>query len=244
MRVAALYDIHGNLPALEAVLVDVHRESVDLIVVGGDVLPGPMPTETLDCLRGMELRREYILGNGDRVVVAQHRGQEPAEVPEQYRNGIRWNAERLLPVDAWEIESWPATISVTTDAGAVLFCHGTPRSDVEIFTRETPADRIAPAFADVAESIVVCGHTHMQFDRRIGPYRVVNAGSVGMAFGEPGAYWLLIDDDVRLRRTEYDLDEAARRIRATKYPDADQFAERSVLHPPSEVSMLAAFSRA
>jgi putative phosphoesterase len=244
MRIAALYDIHGNLPALEAVLADAFRESVELVVVGGDVLPGPMPTETLDCLRSMDVRRELIRGNGDRVVLAQHRGQEATEVPEQFRSGIRWNASRLLPVDAWDIESWDETLSLTTDAGAVLFCHATPRSDVEIFTRETPEDRIAPAFANVEESIVICGHTHMQFDRTIGRHRVVNAGSVGMTFGEPGACWLLIDDGLHLRRTTYDLEDAARRIRATAYPDAVQFAERNVLHPPTEEAMLAAFSRA
>jgi len=114
---------------------------------------------------------------------------------------------------------------------------------VQIFTRETPEDRVAPAFADVESGSVVCGHTHMQFDRRIAGHRVVNAGSVGMAFGEPGAYWLLIDDDFRLQRTEYDLANAARRIGATEYPDAEQFARNNVLEPPTEAAMLAAFSR-
>ena len=243
MRVAALYDIHGNLPALEAVLADVRRHAVDLVVVGGDVVPGPMPLESLDCLHALDLPMEFIRGNGDRVVCTQRRGEEPGEVPEPFRAGIRWTAERLLPNDARTIESWPTTVTLSTHAGEILFCHATPRSDVEIFTRETPAERVAPALEGAVAPIVVCGHTHMQFDRRVGERRVVNAGSVGMPFGEPGAYWLLIDDGLRLQRTTYDLARAADRIRATEYPDAEQFAARNVLRPPSEADMLAAFSR-
>ena len=82
--------------------------------------------------------------------------------------------------------------------------------------------------------MVVCGHTHMQFDRTIGRIRVLNAGSVGMPFGGPGAYWLLLGPDVQLRHTSYDLAKAAERIRATKYPQAQDFAARNVLEPPSE----------
>jgi len=243
MRVAALYDIHGNLPALEAVLLDVRRRGVDQVLVGGDVLPGPMPIETLQCLAGLDLPVRFVRGNGDRVVAAQYRGAEPLEIPLQYRSGITWNAGQLTPHDASTIESWPSTVTLTTALGDVLFCHATPGSDVEIFTRETPEDRIAPAFTGVAPATVVCGHTHMQFDRRIGRHRVVNAGSVGMPFGEPGAYWLLIDDECRLQRTMYDLADAARRIRGTQYPDAEQFARGNVLQPPAEAAMLAAFSR-
>src|SRR5436190_23867571 len=111
MRVAALYDIHGNLPALEAVLLDVRSQAADLVVVGGDVMPGPMPTETLDCLTGLDIPVRFIRGNGDRVVAAQHRGAEPVEVPAQFRSVIRWNAGRLRPDDASTIESWPSTLT-------------------------------------------------------------------------------------------------------------------------------------
>jgi hypothetical protein len=84
----------------------------------------------------------------------------------------------------------------------------------------------------------------MQFDRTIGETRVVNAGSVGMPFGAPGAYWLLLGPGVELRHTPYDLAKAAGRIRATQYPQAEAFAERNVLEPPSEEKMLEAFGRA
>ena len=127
--------------------------------------------------------------------------------------------------------------------GEVLFCHATPRSDTEVFTRRTPEDRLVPLFEKPNVPVVICGHTHMQFDRMIGTIRVVNAGSVGMPFGEPGAYWLLLGPDVELRHTPYDLAKAAERIRETKYPQAQDFAANYVQHPPSEEAMLDVFTR-
>jgi predicted phosphodiesterase len=126
----------------------------------------------------------------------------------------------------------------------VLFCHATPRDDNEIFTRLTPEERLLPVFEKLDVSLVVCGHTHMQFDRRVGKTRVVNAGSVGMPFGEPGADWLLLDEDVRLQHTTYDLAKAAERIRKTGYPRAQEFAENHVLDPPTEERMIEVFARA
>jgi diadenosine tetraphosphatase ApaH/serine/threonine PP2A family protein phosphatase len=125
----------------------------------------------------------------------------------------------------------------------VLFCHATPRNDSEIFTRLTPDDVLAPVFSGVAADLVVCGHTHVQFDRQVGATRVVNAGSVGMPFGEPGAYWLLLGRGVELRRTAYDLNRAADRIRATEYPHAADFAAHNVLAPPSESAMIESFEK-
>jgi len=125
-----------------------------------------------------------------------------------------------------------------------LFCHATPRNENECFTRLTPEARLLPIFDDLRVSLVVCGHTHMQFDRMIGGTRVVNAGSVGMPFGEPGADWLLLGPDIQLRHTSYDLSKAAERIRRTRYPQAQDFSDRNVLQPPSENEMLALFARA
>jgi len=244
MRVAALYDIHGNLPALEAVLGQVRRTAVDRVVIGGDVLPGPMPRETIARLLELDLPVQFIRGNGDRVVAAQRAGVEPAEVPEQFRDVIRWNAEQLRPEDEPLLASWPDTLRVQVDGlGEVLFCHATPRSDTEIFTRLTPEARLLPLFDGLDVPLVVCGHTHMQFDRAIGSTRVVNAGSVGMPFAEPGAYWLLLGPDVQLQHTRYDLAKAAERIRDTSYPQAHDFAARNVLQPPSEAQTLEAFAR-
>jgi diadenosine tetraphosphatase ApaH/serine/threonine PP2A family protein phosphatase len=263
-RVAALYDIHGNLPALEAVLNDIRRAEVDQVVVGGDVLPGPMPRETLSRLLDLDLPVRFIQGNGDRVVLAQMRGTESNEVPEPFREGIRWNALQLDPEDERVLASWPPTCRVRIrGVGDVLFCHATPRNDTDVFTRLTPEDQLLTVFEGLDAPMVVCGHTHMQFDRTIGTApggrgprsgdgwagatrsetRVVNAGSVGMPFAAPGAYWLLLGPDIQLRQTLYDFTKAADRVRQTKYPQAQDFAEKNVLQPPSEEEMLKAFSR-
>jgi putative phosphoesterase len=240
MRIAALYDIHGNLPALEAVLLDVQAAHVDQIVIGGDVLPGPMPRESLDRLLNLDVPVEFIRGNGDREVIAPTGG-----VPEPYRASMEWNAEQLRPEDIARLAQWPLTVRVQTGRlGAALFCHATPRNDTDIFTRLTHDDRLLPIVSGLDTAVVVCGHTHMQFDRRVGGVRVINAGSIGMPFGDPGADWLLIGDDAEFRHTAYDLEDAARRIRGTRYPIAQEFAARNVLHPPSEQEMLEAFSRA
>ena len=246
MRVAALYDIHGNLPALEAVLQDVRHAGVDHVVVGGDVLPGPMPRETLTRLLDLDIPVQFIHGNGDRVVRLQMAGTETAEVPEQFRDIIRWNAQQLHPEDERLLASWPLTVRLEIPGlGETMFCHATPRNDTEIFTRLTSDERLAPVFEGVNASVVVCGHTHMQFDRTVGKIRVVNAGSIGMPFQQPGgAYWLLLGPDVQLRRTDYDLEKAAARIRSTGYPQADDLVDRYVLNPPAESAMLDAFASA
>lgn len=245
MRVAAIYDIHANFPALEAVLRDAREAGVDRILVGGDVLPGPMPLETLACLRDLDLPVHCLKGNGDRVVLEEIAGVESGEVPESFRGVVRWVAEQLDPEHEQWIAGWPPTLRLAIDSvGEVLFCHATPRNDTEIFTRLTPEDRVRQAFAGVDAPLAVCGHTHMQFDRQIGPTRVLNAGSVGMPYGDPGAYWLLLGPGVELRRTVYDLHRAADRIRATGYPQANEFANHDLLRPRSEREMLDLFSKA
>jgi predicted phosphodiesterase len=243
MRVAALYDIHGNLPALEAVLAEVRRAGADLVVIGGDVLPGPMPRETLDALLDLDIPARFLVGNGEAAVLAEKAGAVPA-VPETVREALRWTAGELLPAHETWLAGWPRTLRVEIPGlGETLFCHATPRSDTEIFTRLTPEDRVAPAFAGVDAPLAVCGHTHMPFDREVGPVRVVNAGSVGMPFGRTGADWLLLGPGVDFRHTAYDLRRAAARIRATRYPQAQEFADRDILSPRSESEMLELFAK-
>ncbi len=245
MRIAAVYDIHANLPALEAVVDDIRRAGVDQVLVGGDVLPGPMPTETIDCLRNLDVPVQFIRGNGDREALNWMRGNETAAIPDYYREPMRWVARQLRPDDEPLLAGWPLTTRVeVTGVGEVVFCHATPRDDNEIFTRLTADERLLPIFDTLGVPLVVCGHTHMQFDRVIGRTRVVNAGSVGMPFGATGAFWLLLGPGVQLRRTEYDLERAAARIRATKYPQAEAFASGNVLQAPSEAAILEGFTRA
>ena len=255
MRIAALYDIHGNLPALDAVLEDVHRVGVDQVVVGGDVIPGPMPLESLRRLLDLELPVRFIHGNCERAVLAQMDAIDGGEVtywgttsgkplPEPDRQNMRWTAERLHPEYKSVLADWPMTLRLEIPGlGAVLFCHGTPRSETDVFTRQTAEDRLLPLFEGLDVSLVVCGHTHMQFDRMIGKTRVVNAGSVGNPFGEPGAYWLLLGPEVLLRRSDYDLAAAAERIQDTTYPQAKEFAA-TLLEPADETAMLELFATA
>jgi len=245
MRVAAIYDIHGNLPALEAMLQQIHAIDVDLIVIGGDVLPGPMPVETLTRLFDLPIPVQFIQGNGEVAVLAALKGDDAYPLPDQVREVIRWTGQQLSTEHVRVLASWPKTLRLELPGlGEILFCHATPRNENECFTRLTPEGVLLPLFEGLHVSLVVCGHTHMQFDRMVGTTRVVNAGSVGMPFGEPGADWLLLGPDVELRHTNYDLTHAAERIRATKYPQAEDFAARSVLQPPSEEAMLKVFARA
>src|SRR5438093_8940667 len=168
---------------------------------------------------------------------------QPRVPPESIIEIYRWTAAQVQPEFEPVLARWPKTLQLEIDGlGQVLFCHSTPRSETEVFTRLTAEDRLLPIFEGLNAPVVLCGHTHMQFDRMIGRTRVVNAGSVGMPFGEPGAYWLLLGPDVRLRRTLYDFTQAAERIRGTEYPHAEDFAVQSVLTPPSEEKMLEAFT--
>ncbi len=244
-RVAAIYDIHGNLPALEAVLQDIRQAEVDHLVVGGDVVPGPMPRETLTCLLDLDIPVQFIQGNGEREMLVHKAGTDTGNVPERFREVVRWVAQQLPPEYEQLLAIWPETVSVEIQGlGEVLFCHATPRNDTEIFTRLTPEERLLPVFEGLEVPVVVCGHTHMQFDRTIGRARVVNAGSVGMPFGEPGAYWLLLGPDIQFRHTLYDLAKAAERIQETNYPLAQDFAANSVLQPPTEEEALERFTPA
>jgi predicted phosphodiesterase len=223
MRVAALYDIHGNLPALEAVLAEPEVAAADVVVIGGDALEGPMPVETLELLEGLGARVRWVRGNTEREVL-EGRDSDP-EAGGIWERRATWVAAQLTSDQLTRVAAWPATVAVDVDRlGPTRFCHATPRDDFEIFTAITPAEAVEPMLA-AAEPTVVCGHTHVQFDRAIGGRRVVNAGSVGMPYeDEPGARWCLLGPGVELRRTAYDMGAAAERIRASAYPEADEHA--------------------
>ncbi len=214
MRVAALCDVHGNLPALEAVLAEVTALAVDRIVCGGDVVAGPFPRECLHLL--LERDALFVRGNADR---------EPGE----------WVEGKLAPLSVEFLRDQPVAITV----GGVLYCHGSPRSDEEILTRVSPDERVRNALAGVVEPLVVGGHTHVQYEREVGGTRLVNAGSVGRPYeGRPGAFWALVDgEDVELRRTAYAIDAAVIAIRATGFPDAGDLVSTLVdPEDPDEVS--------
>jgi predicted phosphodiesterase len=208
VRVAALYDVHGNLPALEAVLAEIEKDVP--IVVGGDVAAGPWPAETVERLRGLGDRVRWLRGNADRELAAVPEPRPGGPPPEV----IAWVRDRLSEEQLDFVTGLPEQQVVDVDGlGDVLFCHATPRSDEELLTRISPDERWVAALAGVEEPVVVVGHTHVQFDRRVRDTRLVNAGSVGMPYeADPGAYWALLGPDVDLRRTVYDIEAAAKAI--------------------------------
>jgi predicted phosphodiesterase len=245
MPLACLFDIHGNLPALEAVLDEVRHAGADHVIVGGDVLPGPFPRECLDLLYSLAIPTEFIIGNGDRETLTAMRDGVSSAVPGHFHEAMRWNAAQLNEDDAKRIAQWPLTRRLHVGGiGDVLFCHATPRNDSEIFMRTTADATLLPIFEPLGVHAVVCGHTHMQHQRTVGTTRIINAGSIGASFQGPGAYWLMLGPTVQLRRTYYDVEAAARRVRATAYPQKEQFASTSVLQPPSEEATLKLFAPA
>lgn len=246
MRLAAIYDIYGNLPALEAVLADIASENVDLIVVGGDVVAGPMPSETLALLQDVSVNipTQFIHGNAESEVNRFVAGKEIGGLTPQADDVTRWVASCLTPAQKEFIASWSTTLTIELHGlGEVLFCHATPANDIDVFTSLTPDARMLSLFNNVTASLVVCGHTHMQFARIVGDIRVVNGGSVGMPFGKTSADWLLIDREVVFNHTDYDRAKAAARIRQTDYPGAETFAANNVLTAPSEAQALQMLSR-
>jgi putative phosphoesterase len=235
VRVAALYDIHANLPALEAVLREVEAAEPDRIVVGGDAATGAMNAETLDALMALGDRALFVRGNADRWTVEVY--DDPASVsPEEEHPGRRaaaWAAAQIGRRQRDFLASFAPTVELEVEGlGRTLFCHGSPRSDDEAITAVTPEDRLRRLLGGVEAGVVVCGHTHVQFDRRLGERRLVNAGSVGMPYeGRPGAHWLLLGPDVDLRRTDYDLEAAIGRLRASGWPGVEEFLQHSFLEP-------------
>jgi putative phosphoesterase len=228
VRVVVLSDIHGNLPALEAVLAEVEAEAPDLLVLGGDVAAGPLPGETLDRLAALPAR--CVMGNADRALVeAYDRGADPDAEADPVARLDAWCARRLTREHRDRLAAYEPVVR----AGGTLFCHGSPRSDTEIITAITPEERLAPMFEGVAEAVIVCGHTHHQFDRDVLGKRLINTGSVGMPYeDEAAAYWLLLDPEPRLRRTDYDVPAAAERLRASGCPDVDEVMLRESLLEP------------
>ena len=205
VKVAALYDIHGMPWALEAVLDEVAALGVDAIVVGGDFVYGPYPREALERVRS--LGANVLRGNCER---------EPSD----------WDRARLSA----EQLAWAAALPLACDLDGVLYCHATPTDDMPATTAVTDDALVAELFRGVAGTVVI-GHTHHQFDRRVGALRVVNAGSVGMAYeGEVAAFWALVEDgEPRHRRTAFDLERAVREVRASGWPTAESFVAENLL---------------
>jgi predicted phosphodiesterase len=230
-RVAVLYDVHGNLPALEAVLAEIDDEPVDAVVCGGDVLFGPYQSECLELLKARGAR--FLAGNCEREVLA---GGDDTNA---------WMAAQLTESDRQFVGGWPDRVELDVEGlGRVLFCHASPRGDEDLLTFLTPAEVVAEALAGVNADMVVVGHTHQQLDLRSGSVRLVNAGSVGMPYeGRAGAFWLLLGPDVELRATEYDITAGVVRLRASGMPGLDDMLPESLLQPAPSEEVAAIFER-
>jgi putative phosphoesterase len=219
-RVAVLSDVHGNAIALEAVLAELERDEPDLVVFGGDLTWGPQPRETYELARALPAAR-FVRGNSDRAVMERDEATERARwMQEQHADELRGFVERFEEQVVVQVNG----------LGAVRFCHGSPRSDEECVTPETPAARVREFMDGVPERVLVTAHVHIQFDREVAGVRSVNPGSVGLPYeGRTGAYWALLGPDVDLRRTEYDVEGAAAACRAV--PGGEQLAEL-LFEPP------------
>lgn len=240
MRIAAIYDIHGNTSALEAVLDVVSTKKVDAVVIGGDVVAGPFPRETLNLLQKISVPTYFILGNAESDVIRLILGQPSDGMSEKANEVAEWVVSQLTCDQKDFLLTWAESLQLKlTPQCNAYFCHGTPRSNAEIFTLVTPKERVSDIFKDTVASVYVCGHTHMQFERTVNNIKIVNAGSLGMPFGGTGADWLLINGcEFEFVHTEYNLLSAAERMRTSSYPDVEDFIQSNVIHSPTKDKMI------
>ena len=239
MRVAVISDIHGNLPALDAVLSEVEREHVDMIISCGDVASGPMPAETIERLRTLD-NAHFVHGNADRGVIAAFDGTEKPRLPGPAAD---WCATQISSDQRDFLASFVDTVRLELGGvGRVLFCHGSPRNDLDILTALTPEERVREFMEGASADVIVSGHTHMQFERSVDGVRLINPGSVGMPYKEPGAFWALLDSELRFRRTDYDRERAATAVRSSGHPLAAELADENVLRAPTRAEARAMMS--
>lgn len=244
-RVAVLSDIHGVLPALEAVLAEPDAVSADRIVLTGDLAAGPLPAQTLDRLAELGDRAVWVRGNADRELV-QLAGGGDTKIPDPI---APWAAAQLTDAHVELLASLPLTVTLPVDGlGEVLFCHATPRDDEEIALVDSPMARWSEVLEGVNAETVVCGHTHMPFTRLVDRRLVVNPGSVGMPYGSVGAHWALLGGAsgpaVQLRRTRYDAEAACQSlVDSSGYPGIETWAQDFVRAPASDVEALAVFTK-
>src|SRR4051794_11642931 len=208
MTLALLYDVHGNLPALEAVLIDARAAGATRYVLGGDyAMFGPWPRETVERLREIE-PAQWIRGNVDRWTA------NPADAPDHPlpQSAIAACRDALGDELVEELGALPEQLVID----GVRYCHGSPVSDVKSFLPEPAADE-PELLGDATERMVVFGHTHLPFERE-GPagIELVNPGSVGIPLdGDTRAAYALLHDDGRVehRRAEYDAGASATALR-------------------------------
>jgi putative phosphoesterase len=234
--VAVISDVHTNVAALTAVLAEIEREQPDLVVSCGDLTWGSQPDETITLMRSLGERALFVRGNGERAVLEVSAGTRAIDGPR-----AEWVPARHSPESLAFVATIPFSLVIEISGlGPVRFCHGSPRGDTEVVTPGTPAERFGELSAGIEERVLVTGHTHIQFDRRVAGRRSVNPGSVGLPYhlGEPGtAYWALLGPDVSLRRTRYDVAPALAIGDDLGDPGADRIRQLLLTPPaPAEVT--------
>ncbi|WP_228648914.1 metallophosphoesterase family protein [Microtetraspora sp. AC03309] len=241
-QVAVLSDIHGVLPALEAVLAEPDVSTADRIVLTGDITAGPQPTQVLDLLTSLGDRVIWISGNADRELLEYRRGQRDT-IPDPI---APWAAEQLREDHLDHLSSLPRSLSLSVRGlGKVLFCHATPRDDEEVVLVDSRLDRWKEVFSGLDTDIrtVVCGHTHMPFVRLAHGRLVLNPGSVGMPYGRTGAHWGLLGPGVELRTTNFDIEAAATRVsQDSSYPEITEWADYFLHARATDADALEAFA--
>ncbi len=217
-----LGDVHGNAVALAAVLDELESENVDLVVWTGDLSWGSEPAATLALVRGLDLAAKYVRGNAERALLELKAGR-----PDEPTERERWMLDQHSDDDLAFAATFEHAVSVEIeDLGVTYFTHGSPRSDEELLTERTPEKRIRAATTEIAERVLVTGHTHCQYDRQVAGLRALNPGSVGLPYeGRSGAYWALLGPGVELRRTEYDIAAAVAQMRGTDDPRVEVIVE-------------------
>ncbi|SEE60786.1 metallophosphoesterase family protein [Jiangella alba] len=239
--VAVLSDVHGALPALEAVLAEPDVRSAERIVLTGDIAAGPLPVETLDRVVAEGERVVWVRGNADRELVAVARGgTSRIDVSD-------WAGKQLRADQVELLANLPHPVTLDVGGfGPVLFCHGTPRDDDEVVLVDSSLARWAEVLSTVPGDVrtVVCGHTHMPFQRLVDRRLVVNPGSVGMPYGRPGPHWALLHDGVvSLRRTAIDPDALGDAVvAASGYPDRATWADEYARTVHSDAEALTVFA--
>jgi predicted phosphodiesterase len=241
-RVAVLSDIHGVLPALEAVLAEPDVRAADRVVLTGDIAAGPQPAQVLDLLAGLGERVVWIGGNADRELVELRRGQRDS-VPDPI---APWAAEQLREDHLDLLGSLPRSLVLDVRGlGRALFCHATPRDDEEVVLVDSRLDRWEEVLdgLDADVRTVVCGHTHMPFVRLAHGRLVVNPGSVGMPYGRTGAHWALLGPGVELRTTHFGVEAAVARLEQDcSYPGIAEWADYFLHARATDADALAAFA--
>lgn len=219
MKIAALYDVFGNYQALQAVLRDVKKEKVDLLILGGNIIWGPHPVEVLSIIDSCELETIIIRGNTERELF-----DNDGTITEKlgyFSEMYSWCLAKLTKEQKQKLEN----LAVDFDYENFKFVHASPKSDTNGIRNLTTDEDIEKMMEEVSHENIICGHTYRQFKRQVGKHTIYNAGSVGIQFNTDGACWLLIDHgEVLFKETHYNLTQAAKDMLYSDCPRRHEFA--------------------